>query len=62
MKRRNVAMFLMSSYRLDKERINVMIYKILDEEKKNIKTKAKTREDMVRKIETIITSEARRLK
>ena len=54
-------MFLMKSYRLDKERLNVMIYRILEEEKKNIKTRAKNREEMVTTIENIITEIAKRL-
>jgi hypothetical protein len=38
-----------------------MIYRILEEEKKNIKTRAKNREEMVTTIENIITEIAKRL-
>ena len=47
---------------IEPARMNVMIYRILDEEKKNIKTKSKNNDQLIEKIETIITEEAKKLR
>ena len=55
-------MLVIKSYRLEIERLNVMIYRILDEEKKNMRTKIKDCPGMVKLIESIIVNESKRKK
>ncbi len=55
-------MFVIRSYSVENERLNVMMYKILDEEKKNMRTKIKDYSGMVRLIGSIIEKETKRKK
>ena len=47
---------------IDLERVSAMIFRILSEEKRNIKTQAKPPKKMVETIERIINDEAKRMK
>ena len=47
---------------IEPTRINAMIFRILSEEKRNIKTQAKPTKKMIETIERIITDEAKRMK
>ncbi len=55
-------MFAFEISNIEPERMNIMIYRILDLEKKNLKTKSINREKIVNKIERIIIEEAKKLR
>ena len=55
-------MFTFEISNIDAERMNIMIYRILDLEKKNLKTKSISREKIINKIERIITEESKKLR
>lgn len=55
-------MFTFEISNIEPERMNVMIYRILDLEKRNLKTKSVNREKIVNKIERIINEEARKMR
>lgn len=55
-------MIMSSSPVIEQERLNAMIYRILLEEKKYIKTKAKRRDEILKVIERIIRDEAKKLR
>ena len=55
-------MFKFKILSIEPERMNVMIYRILDLEKKNLKTKSTNKERIVNQIESIITEEAKKLR
>ena len=55
-------MMTSGSPNIEPERLNVMIYRILLEEKKYLKTKTKNRDDILKTIERIITDEAKKMR
>ena len=55
-------MFTFEISNTEPERMNIMIYRILDLEKKNLKTKSINKEIIINKIERIISEEAKKLR
>ncbi len=47
---------------IEPERVNAMIFRILSEEKRNIKTQSKPTKKMLETIERIISDEAKKMK